>query len=115
MKVAKVSILELVVPEVAKSMLDHKCTIGIVLTQDMLGAAKALAELAGENKLSVKGGVMDGKPVTPADLKILAELPSLQVLRGMLVNILAAPLTGFVRAIAEIEKKKAGGASAPAA
>jgi hypothetical protein len=33
----------------------------------------------------------------------------------MLVNILAAPLTGLVRTLAEIEKKKQGGESAPAA
>jgi large subunit ribosomal protein L10 len=115
MKVAKVSILNLVVPEAAKPLLDNKCTIGLVLTTDMLGAAKALADLAKENKVSLKGGLMDGKPVTPAELKVLADLPPLDVLRGMFVNILAAPLTGLVRTIAEIEKKKQGGESAPAA
>jgi large subunit ribosomal protein L10 len=115
MKVAKVSILNLVVPEAAKPLLDNKCTIGLVLTTDMLGAAKALADLAKENKVSLKGGLMDGKPVTPAELKVLADLPPLDVLRGMFVNILAAPLTGLVRTIAEIEKKKQGGDAAPAA
>ncbi len=108
LKVAKVSILERVVPEAAKAMLNSKSTIGIVLAKDMLGAAKALADLAKENKISLKGGLMDGKAVSPADLKVLAALPSLQVLRGMFVNILAAPLTGLVRTIAEIEKKKQG-------
>jgi large subunit ribosomal protein L10 len=115
LKVAKVSILERVVPEAAKPLLNHKCTIGLILTKDMLGAAKAVADLAKEEKISLKGGFMDGKAVTTADLKTLASLPSLQVLRGMFVNILAAPLTGLVRTIAEIEKKKQGGESAPAA
>lgn len=115
LKVAKVSILERIVPDSAKAMLNSKCTIGLVLAKDMLGAAKALADLAKEGKISLKGGVMDGKAVTPADLKVLADLPSQLVLRGMLVNILAAPLTGLVRTLAEIEKKKQGGESAPAA
>ena len=51
LKVAKVSILERVVPEAAKAMLNNKCTIGLVLTKDILGAAKALADLAKENKM----------------------------------------------------------------
>ena len=115
LKVAKVSILERVVPEEAKPLLAHKCTIGLVLTEDMLGAAKALAGLAKEDKVSVKGGLMEGKAVSAADVQTLANLPDLQTLRGMFVNILAAPLTGFVRAIAEIEKKQGGGDAAPAA
>ncbi len=116
MKVAKVAIFERLVPESAKPMLNSKSTIALVLTQDMLSAAKVLVELAESDKISLKGGVMDGKLVNTADLKVLADLPSLQVLRGMFVNILAAPLTGLVRVLAEIEKKKGGGAVAePAA
>lgn len=112
MKVAKVAILERCVPEAAKAMLNNKSTIALVLTKDMLGAAKVVAELAKEDKITLKGGVMDGKVVDTASLKRLAELPDQLTLRGMLVNILAAPLTGMARVIAEIHKKKAGDAPA---
>jgi large subunit ribosomal protein L10 len=116
MKVAKVAIFERVVPESAKKMLDSKSTIALVLTKDMLSASKILASLAKEEKISLKGGVMDGKAVDVASIKRLAELPDQLTLRGMLVNILAAPLTGMARVIAEIHKKKGGTAeAAPAA
>jgi large subunit ribosomal protein L10 len=78
----------------------------------MLSAAKVVAELAKEDKITLKGGVMDGKVVDTASLKRLAELPDQLTLRGMLVNILAAPLAGMARVIAEIHKKKAGDAPA---
>jgi large subunit ribosomal protein L10 len=112
MKVAKVAILERCVPESAKAMLNHKSTIALVLAKDMLAAAKVVTELAKEDKISLKGGVMDGKVVDTASIKRLAELPDQLTLRGMLVNILAAPLTGMARVIAEIHKKKAGDAPA---
>jgi large subunit ribosomal protein L10 len=112
MKVAKVAILERCVPEAAKPLLNTKTTIALVLTKDMLGAAKVVTELAKEDKIGLKGGVMDGKVVDTASIKRLAELPDQQTLRGMLVNILAAPLTGMARVIAEIHKKKAGDAPA---
>ncbi|MBA3699380.1 MAG: 50S ribosomal protein L10 [Planctomycetes bacterium] len=112
LKVAKVAILERCVPEGAKAMLNNKSTIGLVLAKDMLSAAKVVAELAKDDKITLKGGVMDGKVVDTASIKRLAELPDQLTLRGMLVNILAAPLTGMARVIAEIHKKKAGDAPA---
>ena len=112
LKVAKVAILERCVPESAKAMLNNKSTIALVLAKDMLSAAKVVTELAKEDKIALKGGVMDGKVVDTASIKRLAELPDQLTLRGMLVNILAAPLAGMARVIAEIHKKKAGDAPA---
>jgi len=112
LKVAKVAILERCVPESAKGLLNSKSTIALVLAKDMLSAAKVVTQLAKEDKISLKGGVMDGKLVDTASIKRLAELPDQLTLRGMLVNILAAPLTGMARVIAEIHKKKAGDAPA---
>jgi large subunit ribosomal protein L10 len=112
LKVAKVAILERCVPEGAKAMLNNKSTIGLVLAKDMLSAAKVVAELAKDDKITLKGGVMDGKVVDTASIKRLAELPDQLTLRGMLANILAAPLTGMARVIAEIHKKKTGDAPA---
>ena len=49
---------------------------------------------------------MDGQAIDAAGIKKLASMPSKQTLRGMLVNVLAAPIVGFARVIAEIEKKR---------
>lgn len=114
MKMAKVAIIQKVVPAPAAKMFDGgRCSIALVLTNDMIGASKVIADLAKEDKIAVRGGLMDGESIDVAGIKRLADLPSKQTLRGMLVNILAAPLSGLARAIAAIEKKKQGGDAAP--
>jgi large subunit ribosomal protein L10 len=113
MKMAKVAIIQKVIPAPAAKMCDGgRCSIALVLASDMIGASKVIADLAKEDKISVKGGLMDGASLDVAAIKRLADLPSKQTLRGMLVNILAAPLSGLARAIAAIEKKKGGGDAA---
>ena len=48
---------------------------------DAAAVAKALKEFGKSNEaLVIKGGLLDGKPVTPAEIKALAELPSREVL-----------------------------------
>jgi large subunit ribosomal protein L10 len=106
LKVAKVAIIKRAVPPAAAKLCDGKSSIGVILAPDMVAAAKVLADLSREEKISVKGGLMDGQSLDPAGVNRLASLPSKDTLRGMLVNLLAAPLVGFVRVIAEIEKKK---------
>lgn len=114
LQVAKVAIIKRAVPSTVVGLCDGKCPIGIILASDMVAAAKLLTDLTKENKISVKGGLMDGLTLDPTGIKRLADLPGKQALRGMLVNVLAAPIVGFARVIAEIEKKKGGGAAAPA-
>ena len=46
--------------------------------------------------LEIVGGLMDGKFITPAEVKTLAALPSREQLLGMLVGTLAAPMRGLV-------------------
>ena len=118
MKVTKVNLLRIAVPAGAGTMLDGKSTVALVAASDMIAAAKIVADLEKAQKVSLKGGLMDGQVLDPAGIKKLASMPGKQALRGMLVNVLAAPIVGFVRVIAEIEKKKnpsAVPADAPAA
>ena len=106
MKVAKVSLIRRAVPEGAVKMLDGRTPVALVSAKDMLAAAKVLADLEKEEKLSVRGGIMDGELLDAASVKKLAAMPDKQTLRGMLVNVLAAPLVGLARVVAEIAKKK---------
>src|SRR5262245_2978245 len=89
MKVAKVNLLRLAVPEAAAKLVDGKTTIALITAKDMLGAAKVLADLEKEEKVKVKGGIMDGQVLDAGSVKKLATLPGKDQLRGMLVGILA--------------------------
>src|SRR5438105_5615709 len=64
---------------------------------DMLAAAKALADSAREtNVLEIRGGIMQGRAVTAAEVETLAKLPPVDVLRGQVLGAIVAPLTTFV-------------------
>lgn len=115
LKVSKVRLLRRSIPaDAAKLIEKSKGSVGVILASDMVAAAKVVAELAKEDKVTLRGGVMDGASLDVASIKRISELPGKQQLYGMLVNVLAAPIVGFARVIAEINKKQ-GGTGAPAA
>src|SRR5205814_5822222 len=61
---------------------------------DMLAAAKALADVARETQvLEIRGGIMQGRAVTAAEIESLATLPPEEVLRGQVLGAIVAPLT----------------------
>jgi large subunit ribosomal protein L10 len=64
---------------------------------DPVAAAKAIAVAARETQvLAVRGGIMEGRPLTEGDVENLAKLPAAEVLRAQLVGALAAPMTTVV-------------------
>ncbi len=69
---------------------------------DPVGLAKLLSDFAKEHEIfELRGGVVDGAPVTAAEIGVLATLPSLDELRGKLVGLLQAPATKLARLVAE--------------
>jgi large subunit ribosomal protein L10 len=74
---------------------------GLVLAgADPVGAAKVLADFAREfEKPAIKAGLVDGKAVTPEQVKRLASLPPRTELLAQLGGTLQAPLAGFVGAL----------------
>jgi len=61
---------------------------------DMVAAAKALADTARETHvLEIRGGIMQGRAVTAAEVESLATLPPEEVLRGQVLGAIVAPLT----------------------
>jgi len=63
---------------------------------DMVAAAKALADSARETKvLEIRGGVMQGRAMTAAEVESLATLPPAEVLRGQVLGAIIAPLSAF--------------------
>src|SRR5947199_7857743 len=61
---------------------------------DMVAAAKALADAARETRvLAIRGGVLEGRPMTAAEVESLATLPPLDVLRGQVLAAIIGPVT----------------------
>jgi large subunit ribosomal protein L10 len=64
---------------------------------DPVEAAKGLRDFAKAHPmLVIKGGVLDGRPVTPDEIKQLADLESREVLLAKLAGAMTASLTGAV-------------------
>ena len=60
---------------------------------DPVAVAKALADSARDTRvLEIKGGVMQGRVITGADVESLAKLPPVEVLRGQVIGAVIAPL-----------------------
>jgi len=85
--------------EVLKQYLEGPTAFTFVKGDPVL-AAKALAAFRKEAQLpEFKGGIMDGKELTVADIEALSKLPSLDVMHGQLVGMVASPLVGLVRSL----------------
>jgi large subunit ribosomal protein L10 len=80
------------------ALLDGPTAIAFVQSEgDPVAVAKALADSARETRvLEVRGGVMQGRTITAADVEELAKLPPLDQLRGQVVGAIIAPLTSLI-------------------
>jgi large subunit ribosomal protein L10 len=64
--------------------------------------AKALADaMKGNEHVKVKGGFMAGQMLNPTQVKALADMPPLPVVRAQLIGMIQAPAGKLVRTIAE--------------
>ncbi len=80
---------------------------------DVSAVAKALRDFAKESPLLVvKGGVVDGKPLTVKELTALADLPSRDVLLAQLAGLIASPLRSFAGLLKAVPQNFAYGLSA---
>jgi large subunit ribosomal protein L10 len=69
---------------------------------DPAATAKALTEVTkGVEAIKVKGGFLDKQALTAAQVKSLADMPPLPVMRAQLLGVLQAPASKLVRTIAE--------------
>ncbi len=63
--------------------------------------AKVITEISKTNVFDIRLGFMDKKALRPEDVKALAELPTLPVMRGIMLGIIMASATKLVRTLAE--------------
>jgi len=97
------------------------------ITGEAVDAAKAIKTFAKEHKaLVIKGGYMDGHPLTVAEVERIADLESREVLLAKLAGAMKgnlakaaglfnAPASQMARLLAALQEKKPADAPAPAA
>ena len=80
------------------AMLEGPSAIALIEADgDMVAVAKALADSARETKvLAIRGGILDGKPISGEDVEELAKLPPFDVLRGQVLAAIIAPITSLL-------------------
>ncbi|CAH1227217.1 MULTISPECIES: 50S ribosomal protein L10 [Paenibacillus] len=79
--------------------------------EDAVAPAKILNDFAKKNdKLELKGGVVEGRVVGVEEVKALAELPSREGLLSMLLSVLQAPVRNFALAVKAVAEKEEQGA-----
>lgn len=77
-----------------------KGTTAIAISVDPVAAAKVTYEYAKDNdKITILGGALGTKVLTVAEISALAQLPSLDALRGKICGLLQAPATKLARVL----------------
>lgn len=103
--------------------LDGMSAIAFGGEDGVLGIARLLAEWTRKNKESgveVRGGYMEGRPLTATDVKTLATMPTREQLLGMIASAVAAPMqqiaaqlnemfAGVIRGIDAVRVQKEAG------
>jgi large subunit ribosomal protein L10 len=120
-KVVKNTTLNLVFKELGIEGLDEMFkgpTAVAYSTEDMMAPAKVSKKFADDfEKLSIKGGIIEGKVATVAEVEALAAVPSKDVLLSQIVYALLFPITKLAmltKAAAEKLEAEGGVAAAPA-
>jgi large subunit ribosomal protein L10 len=85
----------------SQDSLEKSTAVSFAFTDPAL-TAKALNEaMKGKDFIKVKGGFMSGQVLNTAQVKALADMPPLPVVRAQLLGMLQAPAGKLVRTIAE--------------
>ncbi|MFA6006695.1 MAG: 50S ribosomal protein L10 [Candidatus Paceibacterota bacterium] len=78
--------------------------MAVAYSTDAVAPAKGIAEFVKKFKdvLGVAGGMLEGRYLAIAEVEALAKIPSREQLLGKLVNVMNAPIQGFVRTLNEV-------------
>ncbi len=82
-------------------------TTALALSDDHTSAAKIVGEFAEKHdNFKIKGGIMEGKSISVAEVEKLAKMPSKEQLLCMLLYALNGNISGLARALQAIADKK---------
>ena len=87
--------------DVDESLLTGSTAVGFAF-ENSPGVAKAISDFAGDiDFVKIKGGFLGEKSMTAEEVKALADLPPLPVMRAQLLGVLQAPASKLLRTLAE--------------
>lgn len=88
--------------------------LSLVFGKDLIAPAREIYAFQKklDNKVSILGGIFEGKFMTKEEMVSIASIPSQQTLYAQFVNLINSPIQGVVMALSQIAEKH--GASAPA-
>lgn len=102
--VVKNTLMKLALDEVGvsdKDLFDGVSMVGFAF-QDAASLAKVISQSTAKSDIfEIKGGYLGKEVLDAAQVKALADLPSLPVMRSMLLGTIMAPASKFVRTVAE--------------
>src|SRR6266545_20859 len=76
-----------------EAFLEGPTAIAFVVDGDMVAVAKTLNDTARQTRiLTLRGGLLQGRPLTAEQVRELATLPPAEVLRAQALSTIAAPL-----------------------
>jgi large subunit ribosomal protein L10 len=76
-------------------------------SEDTVAAAKIIVDFAKTNeKLIIKGGASAGKLLNVDEVKLLASIPSKEVLLAQLLGLMQSPVSRIARALAAVVEKR---------
>jgi len=83
--------------------------IAVAYSTDPMAPAQSMKEFSTslKDKIAIVGGVFQGVYKSQAEMIEIASIPSLQVLRGMFVNVINSPIQGLVISLNALAEKKA--------
>jgi large subunit ribosomal protein L10 len=80
-----------------EELLDGPTAIAFVGEGDMVGVAKTLNDTARQTRiLRLKGGILNGEPISAEQVRDLAGLPPADVLHGQVLGMVVGPLNAVV-------------------
>jgi large subunit ribosomal protein L10 len=105
LRVAKNTLIRRAIKDTAFTALDDKLggPVGLILSfanpVELAKTVTGMRELG--DKFKLRGGVLDGKPLTGEEIQALAALPPREVVLAQLLGLIMAPATRVVRLLNE--------------
>lgn len=83
--------------------------VAIAYGKDKITPAREIYEFQKTHKeqIGILGGIFDGMYKNKEEMTVIASIPSVQVLRGMFVNVINSPIQGLVVALNAIAENRA--------
>jgi len=82
--------------------------LALAYSEDLTAPARGIYDFQkkNKNKISILGGIFEGRFMNQSEMTEIAAIPSLQVLHGQFVNLINSPIQGLVIALNKITEKK---------